>query len=309
MRICFLGTPEFALPSLKMLCEKGYEVAAVFTQPDRPRNRGKKLQAPPVKLLAQELGLPVYQFEKIRTEGVETLRALQVDLMITAAYGQILSQEILDIPPLGCINVHGSLLPKYRGPAPVQWCVINGEKETGVTTMLTARGVDTGDMLLKRATAIGPEETAEELYLRLSELGAEVLFDTLQALEAKTLRPVPQKEAEASYYPMLTKEDGRLHFTEPAAQICDRVRGVQPWPGAYGLIGGQVLKIWRARPAEDRPGEPGQVLVADGKKGLFVKAGEGVVEVLELQAPGGKRMPAQDFLRGKTLPGDRFDGE
>ena len=310
MRIAFLGTPDFAVPSLQMLIDRGYDVVGVFAQPDRPKGRGGKLTPPPTKVLAGQHGIPVFQPEKIRRpDGQEMLKSLAPDLMITAAFGQILSKENLAVPPLGCINVHGSLLPKYRGAAPIQWAVINGEKTTGVTTMLTDIGIDTGDMLLKKEIEILPDETAGELFDRIAILGAQVLEETLQALEAGTLQPVPQNEAEATHCAMLQKEDGHIDFQKTAQEIHDRIRGVSPWPGAYGLLDGQVLKLWKAKKATnwETQGEPGEILSADGKNGLIVAAADGAVEILELQAAGAKRMDAKAYLRGKSLPvGGKF---
>ncbi len=310
MRIAFLGTPDFAVPSLQMLIDRGYDVVGVFAQPDRPKGRGGKLTPPPTKVLAGQHGIPVFQPEKIRRpDGQEMLKSLAPDLMITAAFGQILSKENLAVPPLGCINVHGSLLPKYRGAAPIQWAVINREKTTGVTTMLTDIGIDTGDMLLKKEIEILPDETAGELFDRIAILGAQVLEETLQALEAGTLQPVPQNEAEATHCAMLQKEDGHIDFQKTAQEIHDRIRGVSPWPGAYGLLDGQVLKLWKAKKATnwETQGEPGEILSADGKNGLIVAAADGAVEILELQAAGAKRMDAKAYLRGKSLPvGGKF---
>ncbi len=301
MRIAFLGTPDFAVPPLRALVGAGYEVVGVFTQPDRPRDRGQKTQPSPVKEAALELGLPVFAFERIRrTEGVAALTALAPDLMVTAAFGQILSQKVLDIPRIGCVNVHGSLLPQYRGPAPIQWAVIRGEAETGITTMMTDAGIDTGDILLQRVTPIGPEETAGELFDRLAALGAETLLETLRQLEAGTLPRRPQNHDEATHFPMLTRETGRVDWTRPAAEVHNLVRGVNPWPGAWTLCDGQTMKLWRTRPA-DGEGAPGTVLRADGKQGLLVACGQGAVEVLELQMPGGRRMASADYLRGRRI--------
>ena len=306
MKIAFLGTPEFAVPSLQALVDAGHTVA-VFTQPDRPQGRHATLTPPPVKELAQKLGLPVYQFEKIRLpEGVAALKEYAPDLMVTAAFGQILSAENLAIPPYGCVNVHGSLLPKYRGAAPIQWSVIDGEAVTGITTMLTDVGLDTGDILLKQEVEIDPDETAGELYERLAVIGAELLLKTIDALEAKAIIPIKQDEALATKCPMLKKEHGKLEFSQwSAKKVHDRVRGVNPWPGAYALLpDGKPLKIWRTRVAElPEPAVPG-TCVGDGKQGLFIACADGsAVEVLELQAPGSKRMEAKAYLRGKPLAG------
>ncbi len=310
MRVVFMGTPEFAVPSFKALLEKGYEVAALVTQPDRPVGRKQTLTPPPTKLLALERNVPVLQFEKLRVRaGREALEALKPDLMVTAAFGQILSQRILDIPPMGVVNVHASLLPKYRGPAPINWCLLNGEKKAGVTTMFTERGVDTGPMLLKAETDILPDEDAAQLTERLSHMGAELLLQTLSALEKGTLKAVPQNEEDASYYPMLTRELGHLDFHENCVRLHDRVRALQPWPGAYFEREGGAVKVFRTRALPEKSGTPGQVLPSGPKDGLVIACGRGALEVLEMQVPGGKRMRAADYLRGKPiLPGTLLGG-
>ena len=307
MRIVFMGTPEFAVPSLKALLDADYGVVGVFTQPDRPVGRGHKLAACPVKKLAVELGVPVYQFERLRNEeGLACLRALAPDIVVTAAFGQILSQALLDVPKMGTVNVHASLLPAYRGAAPINWCILNGETRTGVTTMLTDAGVDTGAMLLRRETDIGETETAAELSARLSQLGAELLIETLKGYIAGEIAPTPQDERLASRQPMLKKEMGLIDWTRSAKEIACQARGLDPWPGAYTDYAGGTLKIYRARPAMGE-GEPGTVLRSSAKEGLFVACGEGALEVLEMQAPGGKRMSARAYLAGKKIePGTRF---
>ena len=307
MRVVFMGTPQFAVPSLEALLDAGYDVVGAFTQPDRPVGRGHKLAACPVKEAALRRGVPVYQFERLRSEeGIACLRGLAPDLVVTAAFGQILSQALLDVPRLGTVNVHASLLPAYRGAAPINWCIINGETKTGVTTMLTDAGVDTGPMLLSRETDIGPEETAGELSCRLSLLGAQLLVETLRGYLDGSVRPVPQDESRASRQPMLKKEMGDIDWTLPAEQIVNRVRGLDPWPCAYTACEGGTLKVFRARPAQGA-GEPGAVLVASAKEGLIVACGAGALEVLEMQAPGGRRMSARAYLAGKRIPvGTRF---
>ena len=307
MRIVFMGTPEFAVPSLKALLDAGYGVVGVFTQPDRPVGRGHKLAACPVKKLAVERGVPVYQFERLRNEeGLACLRALAPDIVVTAAFGQILSQALLDVPKMGTVNVHASLLPAYRGAAPINWCILNGETKTGVTTMLTDAGVDTGAMLLRRETDIGETETAAELSARLSQLGAELLIETLKGYIAGEIAPTPQDERLASRQPMLKKEMGLIDWTRSAKEIACQARGLDPWPSAYTDCLGGTLKIYRARPAMGE-GEPGTVLRSSAKEGLFVACGEGALEVLEMQAPGGKRMSARAYLAGKKIePGTRF---
>lgn len=307
MRVVFMGTPEFAVPSLKALLDAGYGVVGVFTQPDRPVGRGHKLAACPVKKLAVERGVPVYQFERLRNEeGLACLRALAPDIVVTAAFGQILSQALLDVPKMGTVNVHASLLPAYRGAAPINWCILNGETRTGVTTMLTDAGVDTGAVLLRRETDIGETETAAELSVRLSQLGAELLIETLKGYIAGEIAPTPQDERLASRQPMLKKEMGLIDWTRSAKEIACQARGLDPWPSAYTDCLGGTLKIYRARPAMGE-GEPGTVLRSSAKEGLFVACGEGALEVLEMQAPGGKRMSARAYLAGKKIePGTRF---
>ena len=304
MRIAFLGTPEFALPSLEMLRTSGHTLA-VFTQPDRPVGRHATLTPPPTKAYALEHNIPVYQFEKIRLpEGVAALRDFAPDLMVTAAFGQLLSAENLAIPKYGCINVHGSLLPKYRGAAPIQWAIIDGETETGITTMMTAIGMDTGDILLVDKIAIDPDETAGELFERMAVLGAETLRRTISALEAGTLVRIPQDESQATKCPMLKKEHGKLVFSQSAASIHNRVRGTNPWPGAYALLDGEVIKIHKTQKTDLAIGEePLGILKGSAKSGLFVRCADGWLEIVELQATGGKRMRAKDYLLGRSLEG------
>ena len=298
-----MGTPEFAVPSLEALLKAGYEVVAAVTQPDRPVGRKGRLTPPPVKVCAQAHGVPVLQFARIRRpEGREALEALHPDLFVTAAFGQILSQKVLDIPRLGTINVHASLLPRYRGSAPINWCLLQGETRTGVTTMFTDAGIDTGDMLLRDEIDILPEENAEQLTERLSHLGAETLLRTLRALEEGTLVRTPQDPEAASYFPMLDKEMGRMDFSRTAQELHNQVRGLYPWPGAFAETPSGTLKIWSARAhAEDSGLAPGMVVTADAKTGLLVACGQGTLEILEMQAPGSKRMNARDYLRGKPM--------
>ncbi len=307
--IVFLGTPEFAVPSLEMLVEEGYTVKAVITQPDRPKGRGHRMVSPPVKEKAEELGIRVYQFDSLRKEGVETLRELAPDLMITVAYGQILSREILSIPVIGCINVHGSLLPKYRGAAPIEYAVINGEKETGVTTMFTVRKLDAGDMLLQDRVDITPDMTGGELRELLSVVGAGTLKRTLEKLMEGTLERIPQKEEEATFSTMLDKDFGRIDFNEEAQKVHDLIRGCNPEPQAFFMKGELKFKVFGSR-VSDVQGRPGTILVSDPKKGLVIGCAKGSVEITSLQYPGGKVMGAGDFLRGRgaLLPeGDRIE--
>ena len=304
MRIAFLGTPEFALPSLDMLQKSGHTLA-VFTQPDRPVGRHATLTPPPTKAYALSHGIPVYQFEKIRLpEGVAALSAFEPDLMVTAAFGQLLSAENLAIAKYGCINGHGSLLPKYRGAAPIQWAIIDGETETGITTMMTAIGMDTGDILLVDRLTIDPDETAGELFERMALLGAQTLQKTIAALEAGTLTRIPQDEAQATKCPMLKKEHGKLDFSQTALANHNRVRGTNPWPGAYALLDGEPLKIHQTRLTDAPVGEePIGLLKGNAKSGLFVRCADHWLEILVLQATGGKRLAAKDYLVGKTLEG------
>lgn len=303
MKIVFMGTPEFAVPDLKMLIDKKYEIAGVFTQPDRPKGRGKKLSAPPVKELALEYGIPVYQYLKVKKpEPVSVLKDINPDLIVVAAFGQILSKEILDIPKMGCINVHASLLPGYRGAAPIQWTIINGEQYTGITTMYMGEGVDTGDILLQEKIEIMPDETGAELTERLSHLGASLLDETIIKLEKGEVQRVKQDESKSSYYPILDKKLGLIDWSKKSLQIKDLIRAVDPWPGAFTHLNDGILKIWRASVLNDRfNGKPGEVLSGDDKNGLLVKTGDGVLKIEELQAPNSKRMNADDYLRGKPI--------
>ena len=300
MRIVFMGTPEFAVPSLKALCENGYEVVGVFTQPDRPKGRGNKVIASPVKQLAAEKGIQVFQPIRIRKDGVEDLKSLAPDLCVTAAFGQILSQEILDIPRRGTINVHASLLPRHRGSAPINWAILQGDETVGVTTMMTDKGIDTGDMLLKAETPYVPGETAGELTVRMAELGADLLIETLKKLEDGTLVRIPQDHENMTYDPMLTKEMGVIDWSQSAADIVNRIHGLNPWPGCSTAVEGGRLKLLRAEVAQGA-GQPGEIIVADPKQGLAIAAGEGAVRINQLQAPGGKPMNSKDYLRGHPM--------
>lgn len=302
MRIVFMGTPDFAVPSLEALIQNGYEVAGVFTQPDKPKGRGKKLASCPVKDRAMQSGIPVFQPARIRRDGVADLKALKPDLCVTAAFGQILSQEVLDIPVHGTVNVHASLLPRHRGSAPIAWGLMMGEDTAGVTTMMTDKGIDTGDMLLTRKVEVLPGETCGELTTRLARAGAELLIETLRRIEKGNCPRVPQNHELATYEPMLTKEMGRIDWGASAKEIVWKVRGLNPWPCAYTAFPEGVLKIWLAKEAPgDGKAVPGQVIAADEKNGLIVMTGEGAVEILCLQAPGGRRMDAKDYLRGHPV--------
>lgn len=300
MRIVFMGTPDFAVPSLRKLLDAGHEIAGVFCQPDKPQGRGHKLVPPPVKVLAQEQGLPVFQPKGLRNaEAQEQLRALKPELIVVAAYGKILPLEVLELPPHGCINVHGSLLPKYRGAGPIQWSLLNGETVTGITTMRMAEGIDTGDMLLKAEIPIGENETAGELFDRLAQLGGEVLLQTLEELKAGRLNPVKQEESEATYAPMLSKELSMLDFSRAAQELHNQVRGLSPWPCAETLLQGRRLKVYRSEIVSlTGGGVPGTLLDAGD---FVVQCGEGQIRLTEVQFEGSRRMPGGDFLRGKRL--------
>ncbi len=308
MRLIFLGTPAFAVPTLDRVVEAGHEVVAVVTQPDRPRGRGQQAAAPPVKEAALRLGLPVYQPERVRRpEAVEHLRQLPVDAMVVVGYGQIIPQSVIDLAPLGIINVHGSLLPKYRGAGPIQWAILNGETRTGVTTMRIDAGLDTGDMLLKADTEIGHEENALELGSRLARMGADLLVKTLAGLAAGTIVPEKQDSAQASYAPLLKKEDGLIDWTHPAASIHNRVRGLQPWPGAYTRFREHGLHVWRSRPhTSTSAGAAGRIV---SLRPLVVACGAGALELVEVQLEGRKRISADAFVNGQRVVENESLGE
>ncbi|WP_224961411.1 methionyl-tRNA formyltransferase [Geomonas subterranea] len=301
LRIIFMGTPEFACPTLRTLIERGENVVAVVTQPDRPKGRGQQTLPPPVKVVAQEHGIPVLQPVKVRLpESMEEIRALQPDLIVVVAFGQILPKALLEIPKHGCINVHASLLPRYRGAAPLNWCIINGEAETGVTTMMMDVGLDTGDMLLKSATPIDPDEDTQSLHDRMSQLGAELLAQTLDRLVAGELTPEKQDDSLTCYAPMMKKEDGLIDWTRSAQDIKNQVRGMTPWPGAFSFLDDKLLKVYKVQTAAGT-GNPGEV-VAAGRDGIEVACGEGSLLIRELQLEGKKRMAAGDFLAGYKVP-------
>ena len=308
MRIVFMGTPEFGVPCLQALKDAGHEIVGVFCQPDKPKGRGNKVQICPVKELALRLNIPVFQPKRIRLDGLEDLRALKPELCVTAAFGQILSQENLDVPAIGTVNVHSSLLPKYRGSAPINWALIKGEKVTGVTTMFTDRGMDTGDILLQRTYEIPEDMSASELTKELSSIGADLLIETIRQIEQGTCRRIKQNEAEATYYPMLKKEMGQLDFTLSAQELVQLVRGLEPWPGTYVHTPDGVMKIWKARAALDESGaKPGTILCKNAKDGLKVRCGQGALELIEIQMPGSKRMAVRDYLRGHEIAPDCFE--
>ena len=305
MELIFLGTPLFAVPTLERIVDAGHRAVAVFTQPDRPKGRGGQLSASPVKEAALRLGLPVHQPERIRLpEVVEQLKQMNPDAMVVVGYGQIIPQAIIDIPKHGIINVHASLLPRYRGAAPIQWAVANGETRTGVTTMKIDAGLDTGDMLLKWETEIGPEEDALELGARLANAGADLLVETLRENPA----PVKQDPTEATYAPILKKEDGEIDWNWTATKIFNRSRGFLPWPGAYSFFRGQMFHIWKLRVGSDAlQGTPGLMSAMD--KRLLIACGERTeLELIEVQVEGRKRMSAAAFMNGHHLKDDEMLG-
>lgn len=307
MKLVFMGTPQFAVPSLEKLIRSGYTIAAVVTQPDRKSGRGHKLVPPPVKTLAEAHGIPVLQFEKIKAaEGVAALKALAPDMIVTAAFGQILSKEILGIPPLGCLNVHASLLPKYRGAAPIQWAIINGEKQTGVTIMTMNEGLDTGDIITASSVEIGDDTTGGELYETLACLGADLLIHTILSIQSGTATRTVQDDTQSSYFPPLSKELAEIDWTKPAAQIHNLVRALNPVMGGMAHMGADVYKIWRTA-VEEGSAEPGKLVTCDAKNGLLVGTGEGLLRITQMQAPCCNRMNPCDFLRGRCLPENRFE--
>lgn len=300
-----MGTPDFAVAALDALCRDGQEVILAVTQPDRQKGRGRKVIQTPVKECALKWGVPVFQPARIREpDAVEKIRSLSPDLIVVAAFGQILPQELLDIPRLGCINIHASLLPRLRGAAPIQWSVINGDPESGITLMQMNAGLDTGDILFQESLPIGPQETGESLYEKLAKLGGEMIVKYLPAIAAGEVNPVQQDDSLSTYAPMLRKDMGEIDWSLPAEQIEQRMRGMLPWPGAYTTLEGRTLKIWKAqvRPADaaSAGAVPGTVLYTD-KKSICVAAGSGALAILEVQAEGKKRMGADAFLRGTTV--------
>jgi methionyl-tRNA formyltransferase len=300
MRVVFMGSPEFAATTLRALLPR-HQVVLVVTQPDKPAGRGKKLVPPPVKAVAEAAGVPVAQPRSARTPEVAAeLRATGADLGVVVAYGKILPRAVLEAFPRGCVNVHASLLPRYRGAAPIQWAIIDGERETGVSIMQLDEGMDTGPVLLERRLPIAPDDTAGTLHEKLAPLGAEALLEALDGLERGTLAARPQDHAAATHARMLTKEDGEVDWTESARRVADRIRGVDPWPGAYTSLEGERLKLHGPRVAADR-GAPGEVLGVD-ERGLQVACGDRSVIITEVQAPGRKRMTAAAFASGRPIP-------
>ena len=312
MRVIFMGTPDFSVGALKALAENGYEIAGVVTQPDKPRGRGKASAMTPVKEAALELGLTVYQPARVREQSfMDTVRALNPDVIVVSAFGQIIPKALLELPRYGCVNIHASLLPKYRGAAPIQWAVMDGEPVSGVTIMQMDEDLDTGDMLAKTEVPLEPDETGGSLFDKLSRAGAELLIRTLPALEQGTLTPEKQPlESPTAYARMIRKEDGRIDWNLEAEAIERRIRGLNPWPSAYTELTGKILKIWRAEVLPKESGQaPGTVTEA-GKGGFCVQTGKGVLRLLEVQLEGKKRMDAQAFLRGfHAAPGMKLEEE
>lgn len=304
MKIVFMGTPDFADESLKALYNAGYEISAVFTKPDMPVGRKHILTPPIVKTTAEKLNIPVYQPTTLKDgKAFEILQEINPDLIVVVAYGKILPKEILDLPEYGCINVHASLLPKYRGASPIQWSIVCGEKVTGVTTMYLNEGMDTGDVLLKAETEIKEAETAEQLWDRLSLMGAELLIKTVKGLADNTITPVKQDEALATYAPIIKKQDGLIDWSKSAYEINCKIRGLHSWPVAYTKLDGKMIKIFSAEIIK-KSGKSGEVL--EGESEIIVACGENSLKITEIQAEGSKRMSADDFLRGKKLTGKTF---
>ncbi len=305
-----MGTPTFAVPILKALLEGEDKVIAVVTQPDKPAGRGKKLSSPPVKILAREYGLPVLQPEKLKeSDFLDKLQKLTPDIIVVAAYGKILPKEVLEIPLHGCINVHASLLPKFRGAAPINWAIMCGEKQTGVTIIQMDEGMDTGDILLMKAIPIKPDETAGELHDRLSRLGAKLVIKALKGLKEGKIRPKKQPREGISYAPMLRKEDGLLDFLQPADELARLIRGLDPWPSAYAYFRGKLIKFFRPKVINQKvQAVPGEIVKAD-KNGLLIATSKGLLLIEEVQIEGKKRIPVAEFIKGwHPTPGERLQG-
>jgi methionyl-tRNA formyltransferase len=309
-RLVFMGTPEFAVPSLKGLLAAGAAISLVVTQPDRPKGRGRKTVAPPVKLLAEAEGIPVYQPQKVKSgEAIERIAALAPACIVVVAYGQLLPSGILALPQLGAVNVHASLLPKYRGPAPIHWALIRGEEKTGVTTMLMDVGMDTGDILMQSEVVIEPKDTAGTLRDRLAVEGAKLLVETLYLLKRGTVQPRGQDDSQASLAPMLVKEDGEIDWNEEAKRICCRIRGLDPWPGGFTLWKGKRLKLFGCQALSIvTQAKPGTV-IAVNEGGLQVASGKGAILIKTLQLEGRRSLPVADFLRGYSLQVETRFGE
>lgn len=306
MKIVFMGTPDFAVPSLQALHKKGYKIVGVVTQPDRPKGRGQKMSAPPVKEAALQLGLRIYQPVKIKEEGfIKQLEDLQPDLICVVAFGQILPERILNLPPLGCINVHASLLPAYRGAAPIHWSILRGEKKTGITTMLMNAGMDTGDMLLQKEVEITPEMTCGRLHDELKDIGAQLLLDTIELWKAEKLKPIVQDESIATYASLLKREHELLDWQECAEKVNNKIRGLDPWPGAYTVYDNKILKIRGAKIYEaemaDAKVKAGTVMIKVKGEGFVVQTGKGSVLITKVQPFGKKIMTADSFMNGYNL--------
>ena len=302
MKAVFMGTPDFAVGTLEELIHSRHEVAAVVTQPDKPKGRGKAMQFPPVKEVAVRENIPVYQPRRVRDpEFIKILKEIDPDVIVVVAFGQIIPQEIIDLPKYGCINVHGSILPKYRGAAPIQWAVIDGEKESGVTTMQMDAGLDTGDMLLKTIIPLEKEETGGSLFEKLSTAGEKLLIETLEKLEEGSIVPEKQGESPTPYAKMLTKEMGDLDWKKDAVLLEQLIRGLNPWPSAYTHLNGKTLKIWSAEVEERETKEKPGTVVEVNKKELKVQTGKGILSLKEVQIEGKKRMEIDAFLRGNTV--------
>lgn len=310
LRVLFMGTPDFAVPSLQMLAEN-HEVIASFTQPDRPKGRGKKLQPPPVKTVSQDLGIPVYQPSSLKEKDVlEQIQSMSPQAIIVVAYGHILPEKILQLPPSGCINVHASLLPKYRGAAPIHWAVINGEQETGISTMVMDKGLDTGDILLQKKIRISMEDTAGKIHDSLALLGAQAIIETLEKLQAGKITPRKQDEQSATYAKMIDKEVEKIDWSSPAENVFNQVRGLNPWPGAYTTLKGERLKVWKTETIEKYTiSVPGKILDLLPGKGIIVGTPKGTLIITELQPPGRKKMSAGAFLTGYNLEKGDILGE
>lgn len=305
MKIIYMGTPEFAVPPLRILCEKGYQVELVVTQPDKARDRGKKVQFPPVKEEALKYQLPVIQPEKVKDnpEFISEIKALEPDLIVVAAYGKILPKELLEIPKYGCVNIHASLLPKYRGAAPIQRSIIDGEEKTGITLMYMEEGLDTGDMIASKSTAID-RKTAAQLHEELADLGAELLAETLPEFESRKIVRVRQDDGKASYAPMIFKKDGHIDFTKSPKEIERLIRGLCPWPGAYALYKGEQMKFWQAEVLDEKNGSLPGTVTKVSEKGIEIAAGGKTLQITQIQIPGKKAMSVADFLKGnKFEPG------
>ena len=302
MRVIFMGTPDFSVGTLEAIIEAGHEVALVVTQPDKPKGRGKAMQYTPVKECALSHGIEVFQPVKIReTANIEYLRKFNADIIIVVAFGQILSKEILDYPKFGCINVHASLLPRWRGAAPMQWAILEGDEKTGVTTMQMAEGLDTGDMLLKAETVIEKEDTAETIHDRLSEMGKDLLLETLEKVEKGEIVPQKQDDSLSCYAKMLKKDMGKIDMNWDAAKVERYIRGMNSWPSAYTTFRGKTLKLWRANVLAENTGEKPGTVVDVLKNSFIVQTGDGCLELLEVQLEGKKRMDAGSFLRGVKI--------